>query len=103
MDGGAHGMTRPTNSKIRIPNSAGATGRMARCMMLGDDGNQMQADGNSFPVFILGWTFGAIGVECDGMTSLSPDATCRVEPKRGRVRALQSCIPQGQRGAWLAL
>jgi hypothetical protein len=23
---------------------------------LGDDGNQMQADGNSFPVFILGWT-----------------------------------------------
>jgi hypothetical protein len=33
--------------------------------------NQMQADGNSFPVFILGWTIGAIGVECDGMTSLS--------------------------------
>ena len=24
--------------------------------MLGDDGNQMKADGNSFPVFILGWT-----------------------------------------------
>ncbi len=30
--------------------------------MLGDDGNLMQADGNSFPVFILGWTIGAIGV-----------------------------------------
>ena len=27
------------------------------------------------------------------MTSLSLDATCRVEPKRGRVRALQSRIP----------
>jgi hypothetical protein len=26
--------------------------------MLGDDGNLMQADGNSFPVFILGWTIG---------------------------------------------
>jgi hypothetical protein len=25
----------------------------------------------SFPVFILGWTIGAIGMECDGMTSLS--------------------------------
>jgi hypothetical protein len=24
----------------------------------------------SFPVFILGWTIGAISVECDGMTSL---------------------------------
>ena len=24
----------------------------------------------SFPVFILGWTIGAFGVECDGMTSL---------------------------------
>ena len=23
--------------------------------MLGDDGNQMKADGNSFPVFSLGW------------------------------------------------
>lgn len=30
-------------------------------MKLGDDGNQMQADGNSIPVFILGWTFGAKG------------------------------------------
>jgi hypothetical protein len=28
-------------------------------------------------------------MECDGRTSLSLDATCRVEPKRGRVRALQ--------------
>jgi hypothetical protein len=34
----------------------------ARRTMLGDDGNLMQADGNSFPVFILGWTIGAIGV-----------------------------------------
>jgi hypothetical protein len=28
----------------------------ARRTMLGDDGNLMQADGNSFPAFILGWT-----------------------------------------------
>jgi hypothetical protein len=34
----------------------------ARHTKLGDGGNQMQADGNSFPVFILGWTMGAIGV-----------------------------------------
>jgi hypothetical protein len=27
-----------------------------------EDGNQMKADGNSFPEFILGWTLGAIGV-----------------------------------------
>jgi len=55
----------------------------------------------SFPVFILKWTIGAFGVECDGMTSLldcgdtsplSLDATCRVGSKRGRVRALQSRI-----------
>ena len=66
--------------------------------MLGDVGNQIGAHSalaiphlnGSFPVFILRWTIGAIGVECDGMTSLSPDATCRVEPKRGRVRALQN-------------
>ena len=45
--------------EIRIPNSAGATGRVARRTKLGDDGNQMKADGNSFPVFILGWTIGA--------------------------------------------
>jgi hypothetical protein len=30
----------------------------ARRTKLGDDGNQMQADGNSFPAFILGWTIG---------------------------------------------
>jgi hypothetical protein len=29
---------------------------------LREDGNQMKMDGNSFPVFILGWTIGAIGV-----------------------------------------
>jgi hypothetical protein len=29
--------------------------------MLGDDGNQMKADGNSFPGFILGWTIGKNG------------------------------------------
>jgi hypothetical protein len=34
----------------------------ARRTMLGDDGNLMRADGNSFPVFILGWTIGVIGV-----------------------------------------
>jgi len=66
----------------RIPNAAGATGRVARPVkyggdtgkpwrgalfhrarrtMLGDDGNLMQAVGNSFPVFILEWTMGAIG------------------------------------------
>jgi hypothetical protein len=38
------------------------TGRVARRTMPGDDGNQMMADGNSFPIFILGWTIGAIGV-----------------------------------------
>jgi hypothetical protein len=47
---------------------AGARGSRTR---LGDDGNLMLADGNSFRVFILRWTIGAIGVECDGMTSLS--------------------------------
>ena len=26
--------------------------------MLGEDGNLMKADGNSFPEFILGWTIG---------------------------------------------
>ena len=31
----------------------------ARRTKLGEDGNQMQADGNSFPEFILGWTIGA--------------------------------------------
>jgi hypothetical protein len=31
--------------------------------MLGDDGNQMQADGNSFPEFILGWTIWQLVVE----------------------------------------
>jgi hypothetical protein len=46
----------------RAPNSAGVTGRVARRTKLGDDGNQMKADGNSFPVFILGWTIGANGV-----------------------------------------
>jgi hypothetical protein len=43
--------------------------------MLGDDGNQMQADGNSFPVFILGWTIGAFGVwpaRSDAMTIAQP-------------------------------
>ena len=46
----------------RIPKSAGAAGRVARRTKLCEDGNQMQADGNSFPVFILGWTIEAIGV-----------------------------------------
>jgi len=31
-------------------------------------------------------------MECGGMTPLSFDATCRVEPKRGRVRALQGSL-----------
>jgi hypothetical protein len=47
-----------------IPNAAGATGRVARRTMLGDDGNQMMADGNSFPVFILGWTIGGKFASC---------------------------------------
>jgi len=34
---------------------------VARRTMLGDDGNLMPADGNAFPVFTLGWMFGAIG------------------------------------------
>jgi hypothetical protein len=29
-------------------------------------------------------------LECGGMTSHSPDATCRVIPKRGHARALQN-------------
>jgi hypothetical protein len=44
---------RETNSGLVAP---------ARRTKLGEDGNLMQADGNSFPVFILGWTMGAIGV-----------------------------------------
>jgi len=67
---------------FRIPNAAGATGRVARPVKYGgdygkpwrgalfhrarrtrpgDDGNLMPADGNSFPVFILGWPIGAFG------------------------------------------
>ena len=67
--------------KNRIPNAAGATGRVARSVQyggnngkpwrgalfhrarrtkLGDDGNLMLADGNSFPVFILEWTIETI-------------------------------------------
>jgi hypothetical protein len=95
------GVSARSKAAFRIPQ--GQRVAPARRKMLGDDGNLMPADGNSFPVFILGWTIGAIGVECDGMTSLSLDATCRVEPKRGRVRALQSRMPQGQWGAGLAL
>jgi len=37
----------------------GALFHRARRTKLGDDGNQMQADGNSFPEFSLGWTIGA--------------------------------------------
>ena len=42
-----------------------------------------------------GWTLDVLNivrriVECGGTTPLSPDATCRVEPKRGHVRALQN-------------
>ena len=51
-----------------IPNAAGATGRVARRTKLGDDRYQMQADGNSFPVFILGWTIG--GGTTDGVCAL---------------------------------
>jgi len=47
---------RRSQSAFRM--AAGVTGRVARRTMLGDDGNLMQADGNSFPVFILGWTIG---------------------------------------------
>ena len=58
----AHPQPGRTGRALRNPNAAGATGRVARRTKLGDDGNLMQADGNSFPVFSLGWTFGAIGV-----------------------------------------
>ena len=42
-----------------------------------------------------GWTLDVLNivrriVECGGMTPLFPDATCRVESKRGHVRALQT-------------
>jgi len=59
----------------RQPHSAGATGRVARRTKLGDDGNQMQADGNSFPVFILGWTIGAIS---DGEVVANAKADVRI-------------------------
>ena len=39
---------------FRMPQ--GQRGAPARRTKLGDDGNLMKADGNSFPVFILGWT-----------------------------------------------
>src|ERR1019366_9234058 len=46
----------------------------ARRTKLGDDGNLMQADGNSFPVFILGWTIGAMArPELTGLDSLGTD------------------------------
>jgi len=47
-----------SKAAFRIPQ--GQRVALARRTKLGDDGNQMQADGNSFPVFILGWTIGAI-------------------------------------------
>jgi hypothetical protein len=31
-----------------------------------------------------------VGLECGDMSPLFNDATCRVEPKRGHVRALQN-------------
>jgi len=37
--------------------------------------------------------FGDSDMDCGGTTPLSFDATCRVEPKRGHVRALQIRIP----------
>jgi hypothetical protein len=51
--------------EIRIPQVQRVA--LARRTKLGDDGNQLQADGNSFPEFILRWTNGTNGV-------LIPDA-----------------------------
>jgi predicted RNA-binding Zn-ribbon protein involved in translation (DUF1610 family) len=47
------------------------------------------------PVEKRGWTLDVLNiarriVECGGKTPLSHDTTCRVEPRRGRVRALQN-------------
>jgi len=46
------------NSIIRDPNAAGPPGRGAGRTKLGEDRNQLKADGNTFPEFILGWTIG---------------------------------------------
>jgi hypothetical protein len=48
---------------LRLGTSRAPAKTPARRTMLGDDGNLMQADGNSFPVFILGWTAGAKAAE----------------------------------------
>jgi hypothetical protein len=64
-------LSRLTSAATAFRISYGQRVAPARRTKLGDDGNQMQADGNYFPVFILGWMIGAIGVECDGMISLS--------------------------------
>ena len=50
------------HSKSASRMQQGQRGALARRRKLGDDGNQMKADGNSFPVFILGWTT-EVGVE----------------------------------------
>jgi hypothetical protein len=54
-----------------IPNAAEATGRVARRTKHGDDGNLMQADGNSFPVFISGWTILDCANRAGAATALS--------------------------------
>jgi hypothetical protein len=58
-----------------MPPGRGARGARTRP---GDDGNLMQADGNSFPVFILGWTIGGMNLD------LTPALTCFLSPRRGQ-------------------
>ena len=55
--------------------------------MLGDDGNQMQADGNYFPEFILGWTNGAKGVLMlfHNGKFMSTEAKCNCQHCNGHI------------------
>jgi predicted DNA-binding antitoxin AbrB/MazE fold protein len=95
----------------------GALFHRARRTRLGDDGNLMQADGNSFPVFILGWT---IGTNCPCRNFISGDnaiMTMTVEaiydhgklllpaplslPEKSRVRV--TIESDAEREAWLKL
>ena len=52
----------PKRGRVRALQSRISPGQRGARTRLGDDGNLMPADGNSLPVFILGWTSGAIGV-----------------------------------------
>jgi predicted DNA-binding antitoxin AbrB/MazE fold protein len=56
--------------EFRIPNAAGATGRMAQRTKLGDDGNQMQRTETPFRYSV--WD-GRLGQNCPCRNSISGD------------------------------